>query len=182
MSMTKRNTVLVHKVVGQEFEEAVAASDMRPGNLVQITGKVVGGFTATLNAVRGFPCHVVTEEVNTFQGKTVRDQVDSGDTVVCAHLQPGVKFTGLLKDTVADVEVGDILIADETGHLDHPAEAVAAVQSESSPYAVSKFPVAAELMTARQLYRAEEACVGNNTYAGTGAGSGDDRRIICRVL
>lgn len=169
--MSRERTVMPHKVVGQEYEEAALVAATLPGTLVQISVDTVnGGYKATKNAVRGVAAHVVYE--NELFGKSVETVIPINERAVCYLLVRGNRFTGIVKAGVA-VAVNDILISDVDGLVDKAAAAVVAVEDGTSGVTTT-WPVVAERNSAQLVFLAEEACAANAT--------GDDRRIKLRVL
>lgn len=168
--MSKYRTIVPHKVVGQEIEEAALAAETLPGTLVTIAKQADDTFVATKLAVRGQKGFVVYE--NELGGKLKTDAIAADDRVQCYHIQPGIRFTGIVKDNVA-IALGDILVGDVNGVLDKAADAVAAVEDGASGVTTT-WPKPAEAVAFPQTFVAEEACAANAT--------GDNRRILVRAL
>jgi len=156
--MSRINRVMVNQKEGQSMEDAALAAATLPGTLVQITGSQAKGYTATANAIRGQRCFIVVEQdlFGRSQGGTVYNvttAIPIGERATCVQLETGMKVTAIVLAGVA-INEGDLLVPDVNGLVDKID--------------------ATEQVTLAQAFRAEEACAA--------AASGDDRRIVLRVL
>lgn len=166
--MSKYRTIVPHKVIGQEYEEAAMAAETLPGTLVTLAKQADGTFIATKIDVRGKRGFVVYE--NELDGKLKTDAIPADERGQCYQLQTGVRFTGIIKANVA-IALGDILVSDVNGLCDKAAAAVAQVKDGAN---VTTEAVPAEASSFPQTFVAEEACAANAT--------GDNRRLLLRVL
>lgn len=168
--MSKYKTVIPKMKVGQEFEEARLAAETLPGRLVQITGAPYD-YVATANTVRGQSCWIVYE--NELFGKNCQTPIPNGERAMTMKLEAGMLVTAHIRSGIG-VAVNDLVVPHTDGTVDRAADAVAPVQATTGNFAVTTFPAPAEAVSAPQLLQVLEACASGAT--------GDDRRVLCRVL
>lgn len=105
-----RNTILLKGYLHQRHEEAVAASTISPGMLLELTttNTIQGHTTAVGRAER-----LVAKE-DSLQGNTVDSTYAAGDIVLYHILQSGNVFLGLFVIGVA-YAIGDLITSNGNG-------------------------------------------------------------------